>query len=73
MTTEVKVFSIGGLQIDIHGLSTLGPSSLVTVLFLLHGRLGDSSMFLPAITALSLPELNARDNLQRQLYSPQQL
>jgi hypothetical protein len=67
MTTEAKVFSIGGLQITIHGLSTLGPSSPVTVLFLLHGRLHDSSMFLPSITAFNLPALNARENLQRQL------
>ena len=68
MTTETKVFSIGGLQINIHGLSSLSQLTPVTILFLLHGRLHDSSMFFPAITAFNLPALNCQNNLQRQLY-----
>ena len=71
MTSEPKLLSIGGLPIQIHGLSTLRPLAPITVLFLLHGRLQDLSLFNESISSLNLPALNSRDNLQRQLYLPQ--
>jgi hypothetical protein len=66
-TTERKQISIGGLKLDIYGLSTLHPQSGISVLFLLHGRLRDSSSFDETISWLDLPALNARDDFRRQL------
>jgi hypothetical protein len=65
--SEPTLYSIGGLRVHIHGLSTLIKTVPVTVLFLIHGRLGSEADFLCFVTILDIPTLNARPDRKRQL------
>jgi hypothetical protein len=62
-----KLFNISGLQVHIHGLDTLRPDIPVTVLFLLHGRLGSQADFSDGSSLGDLSRVNERPNLKRQL------
>ena len=66
-----EVYLVGGLNVYIHGLSTLQPEIPVTVLFLLHGRLGSHTDFgnSGSLEEHRLRCVNTRENLKQQLYT----
>jgi hypothetical protein len=65
----VKECLIGGLHVHIHGLSTLKPGKPVTVVFLMHGRMGSHIDFINTGTLpeSELSEKNSRPELKQQL------
>jgi hypothetical protein len=56
---EPTTYTIGGLQVHVHGLSTTNNAPR-TVLFLLHGRLSTHADFDPLIAKFDLAKLNAQ-------------
>src|SRR5579871_1065821 len=70
MAVSDKVLVIGGLRVYIHGFTTLQPGKPITVLFLLHGRLGAHTDFGNGGTLSEhrFFEKNTRPDLKQQLY-----
>jgi hypothetical protein len=57
---EPATYTIGGLEVYVHGLSSTGKTKGPrTVLFLLHGRLSTHAEFDPLIAKFDLAKINA--------------